>query len=147
MALTSGLKVFQLKCIPSTKTSTISHLTPLENDQLAPKLLCVVKVAQEGYFIFQNNLCMEETEMNLLRFDIDTLCTEYDIILVEIESGTGLELLSSQIGKLTDNVILTAPFADIKKTNLLKHIEQIKTTPHVGIAGILTDVPKPYYGG
>ena len=147
MALTSGLKVFQLKCIPATKTSTISHLAPLENDQLAPKLLCVVKVAQEGYFTFQNNLCMEETEMNLLRFDMDTLCTEYDIILLEMESDTGLELLSSQISKLTDNVILTAPFAEIKKTSLLKHIEQIKTTPHVSIAGILTDVPKPYYGG
>ena len=59
MALTSGLKVFQLKCIPATKTSTISHLAPLENDQLAPKRICVVKVAQEGYFTFQNNLCME----------------------------------------------------------------------------------------
>ena len=90
---------------------------------------------------------MEETEMNLLRFDMDTLCTEYDIILLEMESDTGLELLSSQISKLTDNVILTAPFAEIKKTSLLKHIEQIKTTPHVSIAGILTDVPKPYYGG
>jgi hypothetical protein len=107
----------------------------------------VVKVAQEGYFTFQNNLCMEETEMNLLRFDIDTLSAEYDVILLEIESDTGLELLSSQISKLTDNVILTAPFSGIKKTNLLKHIEQIKATPNVGIAGILTDVPKPYYEG
>ena len=147
IALTSGMKIFQLKCIPSSKMSTISDLVPLENDQLAQKLLCVVKVAQEGYFTFQNNLCMEETEMNLLRFDIDTLSAEYDVILLEIESDTGLELLSSQISKLTDNVILTAPFSVIKKTNLLKHIEQIKSTPNVGIAGILTDVPKPYYEG
>ena len=147
MAMISGQKTFRLKCVPATKGGISASYKPLKDDTLAKSLISVIKVSDEGYFCFQNNLGFDSAEMDLLRFDIEALCASYDLVTIEVESEENTELLSSQIAQLSEKIILSVPFDSIKKTVLQEHIKQMKEISSVEIAGLLTDVPNPYYGG
>jgi|GEM_PF-1106192 len=147
IAMISGQKTFRLKCIPATKGGIPASYKPLKDDILAKNLISVIKVSDEGFFCFQNNLSLDSAEMDLLRFDIEALCASYDLVVIEVESEESTELLSSQVAQLSERIILSAPFDSIKKTVLQDHIKQMKETSDVKIAGLLTDVPNPYYGG
>lgn len=85
--------------------------------------------------------------MDLLRFDVEALCASYDLVIIEVESEENTELLSSQIGQLSERIILSVPFDSIRKTVLQEHIKQMQEASDTKIAGLLTDVPTPYYEG
>lgn len=147
IAMISGQKTFRLKCIPAIKGGVFGTYKPLKDDVLAKELISVVKVADEGYFSFQNNFSLDSAEMDLLRFDVEALCASYDLVIIEVESEENTELLSSQIGQLSERIILSVPFDSIRKTVLQEHIKQMQEASDTKIAGLLTDVPTPYYEG
>lgn len=106
--LISGRKMFRLKCLSASKTSKdTSPLPTRKDDLLAKELLSIVKVADEGYFTFQNNRCMDDAKMELLKYDTEALIGQYDYILLEANCADDTTLLSSQIAQLTNCDIIT----------------------------------------
>lgn len=143
--LINGIKIFRLHCLPASQATDIINLTPLENDELSQKMIAVKKIGDQGYYIFLNNLSMNNPEIDLLKFDIELLLSEYDHVILETIANEKNILLSIQLAQITEEIIITSTFEKTNKFLLNKHIEHMKGVSDLNIGGILSNVPKPYF--
>jgi len=141
----NGSKAFRLKLIPGSKSSMEDKTQPFEGDKVAPQLISILKVGDVGRFYYQNDYCLEIPERALLKFDLEILASNYDLITLEADCGNNSDYLSSQMAPLSDYVAVVAVFNETQKMVLLRNVSQIQKVSDVKLGGLLLDVPKPFY--
>ncbi len=140
-----GLNVFRLYCMPVSKETYQEKGSPDPDDLVSNTLISVQKFYDKGYFFYQNDYSLDVTELDLLKFDINLLSTNYDMIVLEVCDDEKNEQAIAQISTLADYVMIMSSFDTTSKIQLSKTIKQIKETSALNIGGALADIPKPYY--
>lgn len=147
--LTSGQKNFYIHCVPATNHDNVVINENVGDDSLASELLIVKKKIDIGYVLYQNPRCLDDTEMNMLKFDIESLLNaDYDtvFVLIDCDSGEDMSLLMKQLAELVGYIVIVAKFEKVKKTAVLNQVKNIKECSQCSMGGILTDIPRMYYG-
>ncbi len=146
ISATQGFNVFRLRCSPLSLENSVDKLTPEADDEVAAQLVSVSKFANMGTFFYQNDYTLDAAEVDLLRFDLETLSRAYDVITVEVSCDERNGQAIAQISALTQYAVIFSSFDTTSKVQIYNTVNQIiEERSSMRIGGVLADIPNPYY--